>query len=354
MIKTEALLEKLFEKGKGILLVTDEKFNVRYISSSAGAIFGMEPYAILGRNAFDFVDEANRDSWRQCIEQSNGNKSSEIRLLTAAGEELYFDVTVTNHISNTEIHGLVIILYDITERKMKHRTLEQANNHLDQFIFKTFHDLRAPIHSALGLVDLTSRSSPEEKEKYVSLIKSNLQKMDAFIEEVSSYYKNEKMDVVKKKIDFNEVFEDEMNFIQNLPGAEAISFEYEFDGSCDLYSDPMRLKTILTNILSNSIKYSDPDKSDRFVKVSARVCESFCTVLIEDNGLGIAEDHLEKIFEIFFRSHPQIKGTGLGLYIVKDTVDRLGGEIEVNSKIGKGTTFKITVPNLIQQAASIN
>ena len=345
MIRTETLLGKLFENTKNILLVTDEKFDIRYVSSSLETTFGLQAYSVLGRNAFEFVRETDRQAWFNCVQESSGNKSSEISLAMPGGEEMHFDVTVTNHVSSSEIRGMVVILHDITERKLKHRKLQKTNDHLDHFIFKTIHDLRAPIHSAMGLIDLTSRSSEEDKEKYISLIKFNLEKLDSFIDEVSSFYKNEKLGIVNEKINFDELFKSERELLQNLPGAGEIDFGYHFQGACDLFSDSLRLKTILTNILSNSIKYSDPYKDDRFINVSVDVDDSNCQITIQDNGLGIDAQHLDKIFDIFFRSHTQIHGTGLGLYIVKDTVMRLGGEIRVESKLGEGTLFVINLPN---------
>jgi PAS domain S-box-containing protein len=345
VIKTETLLGKLFENTKSILLVTDEKFNIRYASSSVETTFGLQPYSVLGRNAFELVRLRDREAWLACLQENRGNRSAEISLEMPGGNEMHFEVTVTNHVSNSEIRGMVVIMHDITERKLKHRKLEQTNDHLDHFIFKTIHDLRAPIHSAIGLIDLSLRSGAEEREKYIALIKSSLQKMDSFIEEVSSFYKNEKLAIVKEKINFDGLFQSEKEFLQGLPGAREINFEYDFKGSSDLFSDSLRLKTILTNILSNSIKYSDPFKDIRFIRVSVQVDASRCRIAVQDNGLGIDEEHLDKIFDIFFRSHLQVNGTGLGLYIVKDTVSRLGGEIEVESTLGVGTSFVITLPN---------
>lgn len=345
-MKTETLLEKLFENSTSLLLVTDENFNIRYISSSVTSSFGLEPYSVVGRNAFDFVNEDNREAWKQCLAETNFNMRSDISLVTAEGKELHFDATVTNHFSNSEIRGLVVMMYDITETKKKRKLLEKTNHHLDHFIYKTIHDLKAPVQSALSLIALGKQSDPAEREEHFSMVKSNLEKMNSFIDEVSSYYKNEKLGLVKELIDFDELFSQEKQLLQNLPGADKIVFDYSYAGS-KLVSDPMRIKTILTNILSNSIKYSDPLKPQRFVKVSAEADENSCEITIQDNGLGIRGEHQEKIFDIFFRSHPHIQGTGLGLYIVKDTVNRLGGTIQLKSEYGVGTTFVITVPNLI-------
>lgn len=150
----------------------DEKFNIRYASSTVETTFGLQAYSVLGRNTFEFVRESDRESWYTCLQETSGNKSSEISLVTPEGLELHFDTTVTNHVANNEIHGMVVVMHDITERKLRLKKLQKANDHLDHFIFKTIHDIRAPIHSAMGLIDLFLMSGTEEKEKYISLIKS--------------------------------------------------------------------------------------------------------------------------------------------------------------------------------------
>ena len=136
-----------------------------------------------------------------------------------------------------------------------------------------------------------------------------------------------------------------------MPEASGIKIEFLCESENSLHSDVIRLKTILTNILSNSIKYSDRNKSHRFIKVKASVSESICMITVEDNGLGIEPQYLNKIFDMYFRAHANIKGTGLGLYIVKDTIDRLQGKIEVESEPGKGTKFHIELPNFVNTHA---
>jgi hypothetical protein len=327
-----------------MLLVTDEQFSIRYISSSVLASFGVQSYSMIGRNAFDFVNESNREPWRKCLEETNCNMRSEISFVTPDGKDLHFDATITNHVSNSEIRGLVVMMFDITETKKRRTLLEKTNHHLDHFIYKTIHDLKAPVQSALSLMELTSLTNAEERERHFSMVKCNLRRMEDFIEEVSNYYKNEKMGIVTEPIQFDELVRDEIQSMQNLPGAKDIRFEYNYSGG-ELLSDPLRIKTILTNILSNSIKYSDRFKDDKFIEVSVDVNESVCELIIRDNGMGIPDEYQQKIFDMFFRYHTQIHGTGLGLYIVQDSVARLGGKISVFSKLGDGTTFTVTIPN---------
>jgi len=113
------------------------------------------------------------------------------------------------------------------------------------------------------------------------------------------------------------------------------------------------VKTVITNIFSNAIKYQDLQKQNPFIKIATHVDHEFCDIRIEDNGIGIDPEYKEKIFDLFFRATDQSQGTGLGLFIVKDTIDRLKGSIEVRSKKGEGTTFQIRIPNQLQQSIEV-
>src|SRR3954468_10163595 len=102
MIKTESLLKELFENPKNVVLVTDEQFKIRYASDTIESVFGINPYSILGKNAFDFVSEDKREAWKKCIVEARGSASDEISFKTLDGKKVHFDVTVTNHVNNED------------------------------------------------------------------------------------------------------------------------------------------------------------------------------------------------------------------------------------------------------------
>jgi PAS domain S-box-containing protein len=350
MIKTDNLLKRLFENPKNVVLVTDENYNIRYASSAVETIFGVKPASILGKNGLDFVPENKRQEWRDCLKEANGNRSSEITLLTSNGDEVHFDVTVTNHIDHEEIHGMVVFMYNVTEQRALQQKLENQNHHLDHFIFKTTHDLRAPLRSALGLIQL-AQMEPHEYEKYLDLIKTSLTRLDGLIDEMSKFYQNDKLAIQNDRIDVRLLVEKEIENLHNMPEAMGIRIDVFVDGDIPFYSDPLRVKTIVSNLLSNAIKYSDQAKMRRYIQVSAHIFIDKLFLTIEDNGIGIGAEHQSKIFELFYRVTSDRKGTGLGLYIVKDTVDRLKGNIYVKSKKGETTSFTVTLPNTIDKSA---
>ncbi|MBI1769416.1 MAG: PAS domain S-box protein [Bacteroidetes bacterium] len=346
MIKSENFLQDLFEDSATIVLITDGEFNIRYCSSSIQPLLGLDPMSVVGKDAFLFTPLEVRDQWRESLINAGKSTRTEICLKDATGECHYFDVSVANRIASHEIRGLVIMLHDITSRKRKAIALEQEKEHLDQFIYKTTHDLRSPIHSAMGLLNLLEKASEAERKLYLEMTRKTLTKLELLIEEVNHLYKVDKMAVQRERIDLKNLLEGEIAVLKNHPRGGNIRFELNYSEDTVLFSDTLRIRTILGNILSNAVKYSDSNKESSFIRINARVNYETLTVTITDNGIGIAEENLDKIFEIFYRATTEASGTGLGLHIVKDTIARLKGKIEVKSKLGEGTKFKVLLPNL--------
>jgi signal transduction histidine kinase len=102
---------------------------------------------------------------------------------------------------------------------------------------------------------------------------------------------------------------------------------------------------VFNNLISNAIRYSDPYKKQSFVRIGITTTVDQAHITVEDNGIGIEQEHIEKVFNMFYRATESKSGSGLGLYIVKETLDMLGGKIQVSSTMGKGTTFTLTIPN---------
>jgi signal transduction histidine kinase len=107
----------------------------------------------------------------------------------------------------------------------------------------------------------------------------------------------------------------------------------------------MRLGIILNNLISNAVKYQNHQEPQPWVKVNAKVTAEQAVILISDNGIGIKPEYMDRMFKLFFRASLQSYGSGLGLYIVKNTVEKLGGTIELASEYGKGSTFTVVIPN---------
>ena len=343
-MENEVLFREVVEHSGDIVIVTDPQFLIRYVSSSVKNVFAVDPVALLGRDVFSYLNPEKKQSWMNCL-SGDQQLSDEISLETRDGKLYYFDVHVSNLIDHYPVRGLVLKLHDITIKKIKEEELIRSNKQLDQVIFKTTHDLKAPLMSALGLVNLAETASDEDRVQYMKLIRKSLVKLDVLIGEMHNFFRNEKLVLQRNKIDLLQLVMDELENLGIPHHENKISIDFEISGNTDFFSDRVRVQTVITNILSNAIKYYDPQKTKSFIKISISINPDICIVKVEDNGIGIEPEYQGRIFDLFFRATNQSHGTGLGLFIVKDTIEKLKGWIEVQSEPGTGTKFLIGFPN---------
>ncbi|MEN7546270.1 PAS domain-containing protein [Rapidithrix thailandica] len=243
---------------------------------------------------------------------------------------------------------------DITQRKVYEEAikdhnvqLEKANQELDNFVYSVSHDLRAPLTSAIGLITLAKEEPDHEQIKeYLLYQEKCLGKLDNFIQDILNYSRNSRMKLVPERITFpvlvNEVFEQ----LKYSNEGQQIRKEIAIQPLEEFYSDYRRLFIILNNLISNAIRFSNPYAKEPYVKITVKGTNEYVWMEIEDNGQGIAERHLQKIFEMFYRASENKPGSGLGLYIVKETVGKLKGKVGVTSRLGEFTRFTIGLPNL--------
>ena len=226
----------------------------------------------------------------------------------------------------------------------------KTNNELDSFVYRVSHDLRAPLTSSLGLIELcTSLESVEDIKKYLQLQKKSLHKLDQFIRDILHYSQNSRLDVIPEKVNLKEFIRDVFDQYQMFENFQTIDKIVEIEGDEMAHVDMVRFRIILSNLISNAIKFSNKRSSSPYVKVVVENGQNQLCLKVSDNGLGIGVKHIEKIFTMFYRATDQNYGSGLGLYIVKEAVEKLGGKIAVSSDLNKGASFSISLPKLSEK-----
>jgi len=120
-------------------------------------------------------------------------------------------------------------------------------------------------------------------------------------------------------------------------------------GEGKLYSDPTRLQIIFNNLISNACRYSDLAKNESFVEINITHSADSTQIEVSDNGIGIAPRYMDKIFDMFYRATNTSDGSGIGLYIVREAIHKLGGIINVDSKLGEGTAFHMELSSLQEE-----
>lgn len=227
----------------------------------------------------------------------------------------------------------------------KNEELEKANQELDRFVYSASHDMRAPLSSLLGLMEIVRLTNKDEElNEYFVLMKKRILTMEGFIKEITDYSRNARTDIEVEEIRLIDLINEVLTTIDFLAHDAGIKRKLNIPADLVIKCDVARLKVIMSNLITNSIKYHNASKSDKWFKVSAREEGNGYVIEVSDNGIGIADQYQDKIFDMFFRATEGSEGSGLGLYIVRETVEKLSGKISCDSTLGKGSTFTLYLP----------
>lgn len=233
------------------------------------------------------------------------------------------------------------IMIDVTE-------LQKTYHELDQFVYSVSHDLRSPLASILGLLNVAELEKPDTPTApHLKRIREQVNRLDYFIKEILEYSMNARTEAHFEKIDFPFVIEEVKSNLKPLTEIDRLKLHLATSGNHEFFTDKARLEIILKNLLSNSIKYQDFKKNSCTISINVETTPAQSKIIFADNGIGIEKIHLTKIFDMFYRATEHAKGAGLGLYIVKEAVHKLGGRIKAESELGAGTVFEIVLPNFL-------
>lgn len=223
--------------------------------------------------------------------------------------------------------------------------LQQTNKDLDTFTYKTSHDLKGPISRIKGILALARFENPEaQTDRYLNLIEKTTKEMDILLGKLTQVHNiyNSKIDYTT--IDIPTVFKEVMEKISPLVEQSKFKFHFDLKNEGELKTDEKMLELILLNLLENALIYSDKNKDQQEIKLSTIRKGSSFFLSIEDNGVGIPEKQMPKIFEMFYRGSEKSIGNGLGLYLVKVAVEKIGGKLKCESEEFKFTRFTIEFP----------
>ncbi len=273
--------------------------------------------------------------------------------LSNSGRRISHLLLITNTIFILLIVGVASLITLMSIKKLisseeslivKNKDLTQANNELDRFVYSASHDLRAPITSLKGLINVASIESDKQiLANYFKMMNQSLDKQDTFIKKIISYSKNKRSESTVEEFDLDFLLDSILDHFKFMTNYELIEIRKNINVA-EVKADIVRLEIILSNLLSNAIKYSDPSKEKPFIEINADISESKLNISVIDNGIGISPSSKDRIFEMFYMTQNNEGGSGVGLYIVKETVDKLGGEIHVESEKNRGSKFNLIIP----------
>ncbi len=243
------------------------------------------------------------------------------------------------------------------ELSNKNNTINEANEELtklnaelDSLVYRTSHDLRSPVTSILTLAEIIKEETDEVKRnEYLDMQKKTLFRLDSLIADTLDFAKNKRIDLNYETVDLRELIESALQDHIFSENSENIKRIVEIHQPESFVTDKTRLDMVIRNLISNALRYHNIHQEYPYLKIVVNATNNRAELLVEDNGQGIDERHLDHIFTLFYRANKVTTGSGIGLYIVKDAIEKLGGTIKVESHINIGTKFMIDIPNYASQ-----
>ncbi len=355
--QSEKKFRALIENSNDAIILTDKKGDILYSSPASVKITGYSNKEQLNNTVFEFVHPKDILQLKNIFEEilNFPDKSIEIqlRILHKTGEYIWLDGSITNLLNDESVQAIVANYRDISNRRRnelkiqeQYKELQKINFELDKFVYSASHDLKAPLTSVLGIINLVKIDPDKESlQKYLSMAEINIKRLLRIINDLTNFSRNERLEISSDKIDFETLINESIASFNYLDNFNKISFNFSIEKEYVFYSDNIRIGILLNNLILNAILYHNLEQDYPYINISVESFEDTITVSVEDNGRGIDKNYHEKIFDMFYRATEDSTGSGLGLYIVKGILEKIDARIELESYLGKGTTFTIFFPN---------
>lgn len=361
VVNENKLLRAVLDQLPSELVVVDK--DIRFLVVNKAAVKDDEMRSwMIGKTDYEFWQRKN-----QASELSAKRKQG---CLTAIAQRSDYNIEEVFHegtpeekhyirmhhpfFEDEELAFLIVYGQEVTELKksevrlmLQNAELEKVNHELDQFVYSASHNLRAPLLSVKGLLNIVEQeeTSTQARNRFIGEIYKSINRLDATIKDIIDYSKNARLAINPVPIDLLQLIKNTHEDLRFYEGT-SVSMEVFSNINATFYSDERRLKSIVHNIMSNSVKYCDTSKPSCWIEINIEVTTEACRLSFRDNGQGIAPENISRVFEMFYRGTTQRSGSGLGLYIVREMTERIGGSVSITSEQGQGSMVTVLLPNL--------
>lgn len=357
-VTTKLKYNQILEQANSAIILASDDNKINYFNHASERLFGISREKVLTHDLQKLLPQSIIDRLHTLLHTPPGPRAEmlkgifEIELKKVNGKNFWGSVSINAFQMGTE-GQLIIFISDVTERitfnkllAEKNEALKKTNQQLDAFLYSAFHDLRSPLTTLLGLANIMEmKDEHPDFGKFGGMISKTVKKLDRVLMDMISFSKNSKARVQSDPLPITPLIEEIWAEINQDFDLSRFEIHQEINENRVLYSDKDRLQIIIKHLLKNALQFSDTSKTPQKINIIVDVDQKGMQLEIQDNGIGIPANRQQKIFDMFYRGTEISKGSGLGLYLVAETIEKLGGSIEVSSEIGHGSTFRVFIPN---------
>jgi two-component system, OmpR family, phosphate regulon sensor histidine kinase PhoR len=337
---SNTILQSILDTAREAVLVLDKSMRIKASNRAASDAFARGNGTLDDRRLSEVIrDMKLHEAFRVSIDR---RQPSDIKLEIAGGEKRSYDI----HIAPFELEGrrhAIGFFYDVTQ-------IERLEKVRQEFLSNISHELRTPLTSIMAFVETLEDGAIDDKEnnrRFLSVIHRNAERMHSLIADILelSLIESGNISIEKGQVRLAHLIDDIFDSLSSKAAERDILLTHDVSADVRVAADPGRLEQMLTNLIDNAIKFNRPAGN---VEVGAVLGDRYNIISVADTGEGIIAEHLQRIFERFYRLDRgrtrEVGGTGLGLAIVKHLARLHGGEVSVESELGRGTTFFIELP----------
>ncbi|TLP44283.1 PAS domain S-box protein [Cohaesibacter sp. CAU 1516] len=338
----------------GIILI-DERGSILSANEASVDMFGFERSEMIGQNVSILMPQDIAKHHQSYIENSDQNSIAKIisnyRKLEArhkCGRTFPIELSVSRIDAQEQVMFSGMIR-DISHRRQTEAALLAANAELEDFAYRTSHDLRSPVASAIGLVRICETQLQDRElallEENLTRLHKNFLRLDSLIENIIEVTRARLMVEGPTEFPVRETIEELLTELSHLDGYADMTLHIDIDPELAIETSLTKFQMIIRNLLSNAVKYRDRNEAKSKMHISAQQSDQTLVLTFTDNGIGIPPEAQPKLFEMFRRFHPKVAvGSGLGMYIMKKCSEALGGSIRFEPQ-PKGSRFILELPN---------
>ncbi|MGZ5243483.1 MAG: PAS domain-containing sensor histidine kinase [Bacteroidia bacterium] len=343
-------LGRIYRGVVDILLVLNPDYTIQAVNAAVikqlhyteEELIGKPVSVLFYRNEPKSLDKIQKE-----LQKHGHSYNTERVLKTKKGKPVPVSISASLlHDDTNTIDGILCIAKDISQQKKKEEELRKKNEELNSFIYRVSHDIKGPLSSILGLIYLAKSDidDPTCVAEYVNLIEQSANRLDRIIGELLELSSINQQDIKYSTIQSGILINEILQSLAYTAEYQDVKIDINVKSAPVIVAKKVLVKTVLQNLIHNAILYKKNSADAHKVIIRVEDLGHDYCITVADTGIGMAKSMQENIFKMFFRGDRSSKGTGLGLYIVKNSVEAMYGTIEVKSKPNQGTTFKVTIP----------